>query len=116
MQSSGALPVRLRLRGTAPGLAVGQPVTAWLEQTVTAQGIVLPAAAVVRLGNGETGGNLVCLTQQGGFPGTPLGLERIGLARGTLRRCPCRLHLRSGSFEIGAAIFAGAAGRLVDRP
>lgn len=53
-QSGGALPVQLRLRGTAPGLSVGQPVTAWLEQTAVAQGIVLPAAAIVRLGNGET--------------------------------------------------------------
>jgi RND family efflux transporter MFP subunit len=53
-QSGGALPVRLRLTEAAPGLLVGEPVTAWLEQSVTAAGIVLPASTVVRLANGET--------------------------------------------------------------
>jgi RND family efflux transporter MFP subunit len=53
-QSGGALPVRLQLTSAAPGITVGQPVTAWLEQTVTTAGFVLPAAALVRLTNGET--------------------------------------------------------------
>jgi RND family efflux transporter MFP subunit len=53
-QTGGALPVRLQLASAAPGITVGQPVTAWLEQTVTTQGFVLPAAALVRLANGET--------------------------------------------------------------
>lgn len=53
-QTGGALPVRLRLTEAAPGLLVGEPVTAWLEQTVTTDGILLPAGAVVRLANGET--------------------------------------------------------------
>jgi RND family efflux transporter MFP subunit len=53
-QTGGALPVRLRLTEAAPGLLVGQPVTAWLEQQVTTSGIVLPASAIVRLANGET--------------------------------------------------------------
>lgn len=53
-QMGGALPVRLRLLEAAPGAFVGEPVTAWLEQSVTAPGIVLPASAVVRLANGET--------------------------------------------------------------
>lgn len=53
-QTAGALPVRLRLTEAAPGLLVGEPVTAWLEQSVTASAIVLPADAVVRLANGES--------------------------------------------------------------
>jgi membrane fusion protein, heavy metal efflux system len=53
-QTGGALPVRLQLASAAPGITVGQPVTAWLEQTVTTPGFVLPAAALVRLTNGET--------------------------------------------------------------
>jgi RND family efflux transporter MFP subunit len=53
-QTGGALPVRLQLAAAAPGITVGQPVTAWLEQTVTSEGFVLPAAALVRLTNGET--------------------------------------------------------------
>jgi hypothetical protein len=53
-QTGGALPVRLQLTSATAGVTVGQPVTAWLEQTVTSEGLVLPAAALVRLTNGET--------------------------------------------------------------
>jgi RND family efflux transporter MFP subunit len=53
-QTGGALPVRLQLASATAGVTVGQPVTAWLEQTVTTPGFVLPAAALVRLTNGET--------------------------------------------------------------
>lgn len=53
-QTSGALPVRLQLDSAAPGIVVGQPVTAWLEQTVSSEGFLLPAASLVRLTNGET--------------------------------------------------------------
>jgi RND family efflux transporter MFP subunit len=53
-QTGGALPVRLQLDSAAPGIVVGQPVTAWLEQTVSSEGFVLPAASLVRLTNGET--------------------------------------------------------------
>lgn len=53
-QNGGALSVRLQLVSAAPGVTVGQPVTAWLEQSVTSEGFVLPAAALVRMPNGET--------------------------------------------------------------
>ena len=53
-QTGGALQVRLQLTSAAPGVVVGQPVTAWLEQTVSSEGFVLPAASLVRLTNGET--------------------------------------------------------------
>lgn len=54
VQTGGALPVRLQLDSAAPGIVVGQPVTAWLEQTVSSEGFLLPAASLVRLTNGET--------------------------------------------------------------
>jgi RND family efflux transporter MFP subunit len=53
-QTGGALPVRLQLDSAAAGIVVGQPVTAWLEQTVSSEGFLLPAASLVRLSNGET--------------------------------------------------------------
>jgi hypothetical protein len=49
----GAVPVRLDLAGVAPGLAVGQPVTVFLERSVNAPGLPLPLEAVVRLPSGE---------------------------------------------------------------
>lgn len=49
----GAVPVRLNLQGVAPGLVVGQPVVVYLERSVTAAGLSLPVASVVRLPNGE---------------------------------------------------------------
>lgn len=53
-QTGGALQVRLQLTSAAPGVVIGQPVTAWLEQTISSDGIVLPAASLIRLTNGET--------------------------------------------------------------
>jgi hypothetical protein len=52
-QRGGAVPVRLDLTQVAPGLVAGQPVTVFLERAVTAPGIQLPAAAIVRLSSGE---------------------------------------------------------------
>nr|MCU0760697.1 hypothetical protein [Steroidobacteraceae bacterium] len=49
----GAVPVRLDLAGVAPGLAVGQPVTVFLERSVNAPGLPLPLEAIVRLPSGE---------------------------------------------------------------
>ncbi len=49
----GAAPVRLDLVKVAPGLAVGQPVTVFLERSVTTSGIALPVDALVRLSSGE---------------------------------------------------------------
>lgn len=49
----GAAPVRLDLVKVAPGLAVGQPVTVFLERRVTTAGIALPVDALVRLSSGE---------------------------------------------------------------
>ena len=49
----GAVPVRLDLAEVAPGLAVGQPVTVFLERNVTTPGVALPVEALVRLPNGE---------------------------------------------------------------
>jgi hypothetical protein len=42
------LPLHFRIEGTAPGLAVGQPVTVLVETPRRTAGIVLPAEAVVR--------------------------------------------------------------------
>lgn len=50
------LPLHFRIEGSAPGLAVGQPVTVLVETPRRTAGIVLPAEAVVR--NPE-GGQLV---------------------------------------------------------
>ncbi|MFO1425687.1 MAG: HlyD family efflux transporter periplasmic adaptor subunit [Steroidobacteraceae bacterium] len=49
----GAIPVRLDLLGVAPGLVAGQPVVAYLERTLTARGLLLPAEAVVHTPTGE---------------------------------------------------------------
>ena len=49
----GAVPVRLDLLETAPGLIVGQPVTVFLERRATVRGLVLPSEAVIRAPNGE---------------------------------------------------------------
>jgi multidrug efflux pump subunit AcrA (membrane-fusion protein) len=49
----GAVPVRLDLVKVAPGLAVGQPVSVFLERSVTVPGLRLPLDAVVRLTSGE---------------------------------------------------------------
>jgi len=42
------LPLHFRIEGSAPGLAVGQPVTVLVETSRRTTGIVLPADAVVR--------------------------------------------------------------------
>ncbi|MFO1455483.1 MAG: HlyD family efflux transporter periplasmic adaptor subunit [Steroidobacteraceae bacterium] len=49
----GAVPVRLDLAKVAPGLAVGQPVTVFLERSLSVPGLALPIEAVVRLSSGE---------------------------------------------------------------
>ncbi|MCP5327681.1 MAG: HlyD family efflux transporter periplasmic adaptor subunit [Sinobacteraceae bacterium] len=49
----GAVPVRLDLTKAAPGLVVGQPVTVFLERSVTVPGLPLPVDALVRLPSGE---------------------------------------------------------------
>ena len=49
----GAVPVRLDLVKVAPGLVVGQPVTVFLERSLTTPGLPLPIDALVRLPSGE---------------------------------------------------------------
>ncbi len=49
----GAVPVRLDLVSVAPGLVAGQPVTVFLERALSARGLLLPSAAVIRAPNGE---------------------------------------------------------------
>lgn len=49
----GAVPVRLDLVKVGPGLVVGQPVTVFLERSVTVPGLPLPVDALVRLPSGE---------------------------------------------------------------